>query len=185
MSSLCGGGQPDLLAVVGYLPEPLAGFVNRVRRELAPECHLRAHITLLPPRAISCPLPTISQEIEAALGQFRAFRVAVEDIRVFPISNVVYLSIGSGCQHIRQLHESLNQGRCLSPEVWCFEPHVTLAQNLDPGKVTLARDLAAERWRDYSAPRDFMLDNLTLVQGNIENGWSDLATFELTSPVLA
>ena len=185
MSGLCSAGQPELLAVVGYLPDPLAGFVNRLRCELAPECRLRAHITLLPPRAVNCPLPTVRLEIEAALSHFRAFRVALDEIRIFPISNVVYLSVGSGCQHIRELHESLNKGPCLSPEVWCFEPHLTVAQNLDPNRVGFARDLASERWRDYSGPREFMLEDLTLVQGNLENGWVDLASFELDSPVLA
>ena len=40
-------------ALVSYIPEPLAGFLDRLRQELVPNCFLRAHVTILPPRPIS------------------------------------------------------------------------------------------------------------------------------------
>ena len=34
-------------ALVTYIPEPLAGFLDRLRQELVPNCFLRAHATIL------------------------------------------------------------------------------------------------------------------------------------------
>ena len=185
MSGLCSGGASDAFALVAYLPEPLAGFVNRVRHELAPGCRLRAHITLLPPRQIACDVAEASHQLQTAVAKSRAFRIEVEKIEVFPVSDVVYLSIRAGCQELKDLHAQLNQGSCLSSELWCYQPHVTLAQGLAADAVAGARELAERRWREYTGPRDFTLDKVAFVQGSAEGGWVDLAHWELLSSVLA
>lgn len=185
MSGLCGGAAPEAFALVAYLPEPLAGFVNRVRRELSPGCSHRAHITILPPRQLACGRTIASRELQPYLSHARAFRVELGSIGVFRISEVVYLSIGAGLRELHQLHQCLNQGRCLASEVWDYEPHVTLAQDLDSSDIDRARDLAGLRWREYTGPREFLLDRATFVQGSPERGWVDLESFELLSPVLA
>jgi 2'-5' RNA ligase len=195
MSGLCNGGAgsgnagsgivTDAFALVAYLPEPLAGFVNRVRPELAPGCRLRAHITLLPPRQIACDVAFASRQVQAALRQARAFRIELKDIQVFPVSDVVHLSIGAGCRELKELHARLNQGPCLSSELWNYQPHVTLAQGLDSAAVPQAREIAEQRWRGYAGPRDFTLDKVAFVQGSADRGWVDLESFDLLSPVLA
>jgi 2'-5' RNA ligase len=185
MSGLCSGGAADAFALVAYLPDPLAGFVDRVRHELAPGCRLRAHITILPPRQLACEGAAASRELEAALSQARALRIDLREVQVFPGSDVVYLSIGAGREELQGLHRSLNQGRCLATELWSYEPHVTLAQDLPPAEVARARKLAEERWRAYAGPREFLLDHVVFVQGSPERGWMDLKSWELPSPVLA
>jgi 2'-5' RNA ligase len=195
MSGLCSGGTGsgdaasggvvDTFALVAYLPEPLAGFVNLVRHELAPGCRLRAHITLLPPRQIACDVAFASRQVQAALGQARAFRIELKDIQVFPVSEVVHLSIGAGCRELKELHAQLNHGPCLSSELWNYQPHVTLAQGLDCAVVAHAREIAEQRWKEYAGPRDFTLDKVAFVQGSADRGWVDLESFELLSPVLA
>lgn len=111
--------------------------------------------------------------------------IVADDVHVFPITEVVHLSIGGGDQQLRELHAELNRGPCLSAEPWRFVPHITLAQDIDLKAVPRVRDLAIERWRQYTGPREFALDHLTLVQGNVEAGWADLTTWELAAPVLA
>jgi 2'-5' RNA ligase len=185
MSGLCDGGAADAFALVAYLPEPLAGFVNSVRHELAPGCRLRAHITVLPPRKLDGDAATASRKLEAALARVRAFRIEVKEIKVFPVSQVIYISIEAGCAELQNLHEQLNQGPCCAAELWHFHPHVTLAQDLTPDAVARAREHAERRWREYAGPREFTLDKLAFVQGNSEHGWVDLETWELLSPVLA
>jgi len=175
----------EAFALVAYLPEPLASFVNRVRHELAPGCRLRAHITLLPPRQIACDAAFASRQLQAAIGHARAFRIELKDIQVFPVSEVVHLSIGAGCGELKELHAQLNQGPCRWSELWNYQPHVTLAQELDPAVVSHARDIAEQRWREYAGPRDFTLDKVAFVQGRADRGWVDLEGFELLSPVLA
>jgi len=185
MSGLCSGGATDAFALVAYLPDPLASFVNRVRRELAPGCRLRAHITILPPRQLACATQLAEREIEKAIGQMRSFRVGVQDVQVFPISDVVYISVGAGSKELKELNARLNQGRCCASELWSYHPHVTLAQDLPPAAAGQAREIAERRWREYAGPREFTLDKAAFVQGSPEQGWVDLATYELLSPVLA
>jgi 2'-5' RNA ligase len=185
------GERIDLFALVAYLPEPLAEFVNAVRHELDPACRLQAHITILPPREFGDP-DAASQEIQKIVGQAHSFRISVGEIRVFPGSEVVHLSIDGGLEQLRELHGQLNQGCAKAPELWPYHPHVTLAQDLEPAAVAAARDLAVRRWREYSGPRSFALEHLTFVRRTLgkddcaaENFWVDLKTWELPSPVLA
>lgn len=185
MSGLCSGGAGDIFALVAYLPEPIATFVNRLRHELSPGCRLRAHITVLPPRQLASTADHARHELQAVLSQTHAFRIEVEEVKVFPISDVVYLSLGAGCQQLKDLHRRLNQGPCQSDEVWSFQPHVTLAQDVLPDTVAHASGLAEKRWSEYAGPRSFTLDKLDFVQGSADNSWVDLASWELPSPVLA
>jgi 2'-5' RNA ligase len=186
------GEQIDLFALVAYLPDPLAGFVDAVRHELSPGCRLRAHITILPPREIACFPEMASREIQKAIGRARSFRISAGEVEVFPVSEVIHLAIGDGLEQLGELHAQLNQGLCKAPELWRYQPHITLAQDLEPSAVRTAFDLAVRRWREYSGPRSFALDQLTFVQRTIgkddcatENRWVDLATWELPSTVLA
>ncbi len=185
MSSLCNGGASDAFALVAYLPDPLASFVDRVRREVAPGCRLRAHLTVLPPRQLKCAAAMASRELHEAIAQTRSFRVEVQEIQVFPISDVVYISIGAGAGELKELHHRLNQGLCVASELWSYHPHVTLAQDLDLDALARVREIAERRWREYTGSREFTVDKVTFVQGNPERGWVDLATHELLSPVLA
>jgi 2'-5' RNA ligase len=182
----------DLFALVAYIPQPLAGFLDALRHELAPGCRLRAHITLLPPRELACDPQIASLGIEKALRKTRSFRVSVGEVRVFPGSEVIHAAVDDGVEQLRELHAQLNQGGCKAPELWRYQPHVTLVQDLEPAAVPAAFNLAVRRWREYSGPRSFALDHLTFVRRSlghddcaVENRWVDLATWELPSPVLA
>lgn len=189
MSSLCNGGAPDAYALVAYLPDPLASFVDRVRREISPGCRLRAHITILPPRQLNGDVLSAERELHAAVSQIRPVRIEVQEVKLFPISNVIYLSLGealgAGFQELQDLHARLDQGVSKAEELWCYHPHVTLAQDLTHDQLSRAREVAEQRWMAYAGPRECMLDKLSFVQGNPEHGWIDLAAFEFAAPVLA
>jgi hypothetical protein len=62
---------------------------------------------------------------------------------------------------------------------------VTLAHDLNPANVAAAAELARCRWQEYSGPRDFLVDHVTLVQNTIENVWTNLGEFSLGVPVSA
>jgi 2'-5' RNA ligase len=181
-------GRAELFALVAYIPGPLAGFVDAVRDELSPGCRLRAHITILPPRELACGIEIVSREIQKLVSQARSFRVSAGEVRVFPISEVVHVALEDGLEPLRELHGQFNQGGCKAPELWRFEPHITLAQDLEPAAVRPAFELAVRRWREYSGPRSFTLDNLTFVRRALDSRqdcWVDLSTWELRSAVLA
>ena len=182
----------NLYAVVSYLPEPLAGFVDALRDELAPGCRLRAHLTVLPPRQISGSQEDASHELQQALQDVHSFRVSLGGVWVFPVSDVVHIAVEAGREKLRGLHLQLNHGLSKAPELWRYHPHITLAQALEPAAVRPASELATRRWREYTGPRDFTIDHLTFVRKRLDttpcsadSEWVDLNTLDLLSPVLA
>jgi 2'-5' RNA ligase len=179
-----GVGSPiNSFALVSYLPEPLAGFLDRIRTDLVTECHAKAHVTVLPPRPLGCAAEDAWREILEGLQDFQPFRVELDQIEIFPLTQVVYLSVGAGHAELRSLHQTLNAGCLAFEEPFEYHPHITLAQDLEPSKVSAAVDLAVSRWRDFTGARWFQVDKLTLVQNTLENRWRDLHASLLSTRV--
>src|ERR1700691_1450624 len=83
-------------SLVAYLPDPLGEFIGQLRRELVPDCRVRAHVTLLPPPSLQSPADLALRQIRGALQNFQPFRVEFGEVRFFPKTSVVYLSIRQG-----------------------------------------------------------------------------------------
>ena len=170
------GNAINSFALISYLPEPLAGFLNSLRCELVPRCQARTHVTVLPPRPLATGLPeTAWRDLSDSLESFPPFRVELASIEVFPGSNVIYLSVGAGCRELEKMHAALNQGPLQFAEPFEYHPHVTLAQQLLPEEVESAVARARSRWREFPYSHSFTVDRLTFVQNTEENRWADLA----------
>jgi 2'-5' RNA ligase len=186
MDESCGEGTAiNSFSLVAYVPQPLAGFIERLRQEIQPGCAARSHLTFLPPRPLAIPLDQIRTQLEAGLRDQPAFRVELCEVQVFPVSQVVHLSLGAGRAEADKIHEVLHRGDLCCKEGFEYHPHVTLAQDLDPANVAAVAELAERRWREYSGSRDFVVDHVTLVQNTIENVWTNLGEFALRVPVSA
>ena len=184
MDASCGEGLGiNSFALVAYVPEPLAGFIERFRQEAQPGCTARSHLTFLPPRPIDIPLEQIRTELEAGLRNQSAFQVELCEVRVFESSQVLHLSVGAGWDQAQRIHQILHRGNFECKECFEYHPHVTLAQDLDPEKLASVAELARRRWREYSGRRDFLVDHVTLVQNTVENRWTNLGEFALRVPV--
>ena len=170
-------------SLVAYVPEPLAGFIERLRQEVQPGCTARSHLTFLPPRLLNLSLDSIRVQLELGLRDQHGFRVELCEVKVFPVSQVVHLSLSAGRSECIQIHERLHQGDLGCKECFEYHPHVTLAQDIDPQNAAPVADLAQRRWREYSGKRDFVVDHLTLVQNTIGNHWTNLGEFSLQVPV--
>ena len=179
------GSAINSFSLVVYVPQPLAGFIERLRQEIQPGCTLRSHLTFLPPRPLEIPLNEICSQVEAGLQNQSAFRVRLLDVQIFPVSYAVHLSLGAGWNEADQIHQSLNRGDLYRKELFEYHPHVTLAQDLDPANLDSVKDFATRRWQEYTGSRDFPVDHLTLVQNQIECGWTNLGEFALRVPVSA
>src|SRR5260370_3132475 len=93
LSALSGQDQLNAFALVTYIPDPLGKFLDDLRRELVPGCVPHAHVTILPPRPLSAaPLAAI-EAVRSRISDFSAFPMLAGEVAVFPISDVVYLSI--------------------------------------------------------------------------------------------
>ena len=181
----CAGDIPDSLinsfALVAYLPEPLAGFVEGIGSGVQAEGG-RAHVTILPPRPLCGLIENAALELEPMAAEIAPFGVELSEVRVFPRSDVLYLSIGEGEGALRQLHKKLSSGRLRYLEYFDYHPHVTLAQGLLLEEITRAAHKASEQWKDYAGPRRFLLDRVTLVQNTLQNQWRNLHEFHLGAP---
>ena len=177
------GGDVNSFALVSYLSDPLAEFLNRLRRDLVPECVAKAHVTVLPPRPLRSSPDEAWQELQENLHNFQPFRAELGEIAIFPGFQAVYLSIETGCQELERMHATLNTGRLAWEEPFPYHPHLTLAQELPPQELAAAMELAAARWREFPHPRRFTVEKLTFVQNTLENRWTDLAAMDLASHV--
>jgi 2'-5' RNA ligase len=184
MDGFCGEGTAiNSFSLVAYVPEPLAGFIERLRQEIQPGCKGRSHLTFLPPRPLDISLEQIRSQLEAGLRSQPAFRVELCEVWVFPVSEAVHLSVGAGWTEAKRIHEVLHRGDLSCKEQFDYHPHVTLAHDLDPANVAAVAELAKRRWQEYSGVHDFRVDHVTLVQNTIENEWTNLGEFSLGVPV--
>ena len=173
------GDRINSFALVSYIPDPLAGFLDRLRRELVPNCFLRAHVTILPPRPISSSPEEAWRTIQALVPSFRPFEIDLSSLEVFPVSDVIYIGIAAGNQQLQDMHAALNVNGLAFREAYPYSPHVTLAQDLQPDEVDELARVARARWSEVSFPKKFGIDKVLFVQNTRRNQWIDLGESKL------
>lgn len=184
MSGCNGEGEGiNSFALVSYISDPLAAFLDQLRKELESECRSKAHVTVLPPRPLECSTGEAWRELDAALHDFQPFHIELGAIEIFPVTNVIYLSMARGGAELLGLHDKLNSGCLAFEEPFPYHPHVTLAQDLEPGAVSAVAERAAARWREFTQKRAFLVNRLMFVQNTLGNRWSDLHAFRLPDRV--
>jgi len=172
-------------ALVSYIPEPLAQFLDHLRCELVPNCFLRAHLTILPPRPINATPEKAWEQIRDLAYGWDPVDIELDGVDVFPVSDVIYVVIGKGKEELKQMHAALNTKSLYFEEPYEFHPHITLAQNLTPDQVDELREVAKQRWAEYRGPRSFRVETITFVQNTRWHGWIDLAEMALGRLVMA
>jgi 2'-5' RNA ligase len=181
-----GAGQRfTAFALVTYIPDPLAGLLDEVRRDLVPACSPRAHVTILPPRPVAADPKQAAGRARSILDEFAPFEVEASDVKVFPVTGVVYVEVGQGAEQLRQLHAALNTGPLEFDEPFEYHPHITLAQDLQPQDVEQVAGRARRAWAGLRPPRRFLVETATFVQNTLPNVWLDLETFTLKAVPLA
>ena len=178
-------------ALVSYLPGPLAGLLDEIRHDFAPESRAKAHVTILPPRPLlgipgEAPDTAVAEAMEqlkVRLHEFPPFKVELGEIEVFEGTHVIYVSIQTGFAELERMHSALNTGRVAFREPYPYHPHVTIVQELAPEDVHNAAQFARWRWSEFKHSRSAWIDRLTFVQNTLENYWTDLAMLNLGSPV--
>jgi 2'-5' RNA ligase len=169
-------------ALVSYIPEPLAGFLDKLRQELVPNCFLRAHITILPPRPCTSVAELAGNQLWTIASEFHPFDISLSEVQVFPCSDVIHIGVSRGERRLREMHKTLNQGSLEFQEPYPYHPHITLAQNLKADEVDELTRVARKRWAEFlrSNRRTFRVDTLTFVQATKYKTWIDLAECKLS-----
>ncbi len=161
-------------ALVSYIPEPLAGYLDRLRQELVPNCFLRAHVTILPPRPISSSPEAAWKTVQTLASRFAPFDVEMTRVEVFPVSDVIHIGIGRGREELERLHGELNVEGLKFAEPYPYHPHITLAQDLKGDEVDELARVARARWAESDVPKVFHVEKVFFVQNTRRKQWLDL-----------
>ena len=164
----------NLFSLVAYIPDPLGTFIDRLRQELVPECNLRAHVTILPPRPLIEPPEAAAAHVRSMLREFAPFEAHLNEVEIFTMSSVVHLALTTGFVELCRLHHALNNGPAQFCEPYPYHPHVTLAQQITPEQIPAVFELARYRWAEYPQSRCFSVEKATFVQATSANTWIDL-----------
>ena len=176
------GRTLNYFALVSYIPDPLASFLDELRLDLMPRCNPHAHVTVLPPRPFTGDVNAAVEAFASEVVAFPPFEVTLGSIEVFPVSNVIYVSISGGETEIRDLHSRFNVGPLQHECNFPFHPHVTLAQDFEAEQVAAFLETARKKWAEYSGPRSFLVETLSFVHNVAIGQWDDLASVPLAIP---
>jgi len=166
-------------ALVAYIPEPLARFLDELRVELTPDCNPHAHVTILPPRPIFEDLKDTVAQLTVDMRGSTPFRTELGDVEIFTKSSVIYIALRSGEKELRQLYCALNNGCVEYRENYPYHPHITIGQNLEPGEVEKKAAIAQAKWTAWTGPRGFTVSTLSFVQQVADGIWADVAALPL------
>jgi 2'-5' RNA ligase len=172
-----GAEHINLFALVVYIPDPLARFLDDLRKELTPGCLPRAHVTILPPRPLIFSVAAATERARTVVSGFAPFDILLGEVEIFQSTDVIYIGIRDGERELRELYHTLNTGSLVSDEQYPYQPHITLAQELEPGHVQDTYDLARNRWAAYPHSRRFRAEHAFFVQAKDDGTWVDLAEF--------
>lgn len=178
-----GGEKINQFALVIYMPDPLARFLDDLRVELVTGCLPRAHVTVLPPRPLEAAEPALEQA-RIMTAEFVPFEIEAGDIEIFPRTNVIYLGVRRGAGELRAMHAAMNSGALYFDEPYAYHPHITLAQEFDLAETGRLEALARERWSGYGGPRSLRTETVAFVQNTAGNCWLDLAGFGLGAALM-
>jgi 2'-5' RNA ligase len=167
----------NVFALVAYIPDPLGKFLDDLRRDLVPSYNPHAHISVLPPRPLGVDWQEASEMARGLAESWAPFDVELKGIRSFPVTEVIYIELGSGAEELCKLHAAMNSGELQFDEPFPYHPHVTLAQEVDRADLPGIRQVAQRRWAEYKGPRTFRVDRAVFVQNTLDNRWIDLAEY--------
>ena len=174
-----GAERMNLFALVVYIPDPLARFLDDLRKDLVPGCLPRAHVTILPPRPLAADVDGALHLARTTVAGFAPFDILAGEVKIFPSTDVIYLNIKEGECELREMYRALNQGALAFHEPFPYQPHITLAQDLAQDQVQPLYDLACKRWAGFSHSRRIHAERTCFVQSQDACTWADLAEFRL------
>ena len=169
----------NVFALVIYIPDPLGRFLDDLRRELAPDSNPHAHVSVLPPRPLAVEWQAAAGQARALTEGWKPFEIELAGLRIFSVTNVIYLEIGAGAADLRRMHAAMNAGALQFEEPFPYHPHITLAQEIPQPEVRAICELAQRRWQEYRGSGVFRAERTVFVRNTLDNGWLDLAEYRL------
>src|ERR1035438_9380053 len=114
----------NVFALVTYVPGPLGDFLDDLRRRLVPGCNPHAHVSVLPPRPLAVDWQVSGEQVRACATSWAPFAIALERLRIFPVTNVIYLELGQGAGEMFRIHQAMNSPPLEFDEPFAYHPHI-------------------------------------------------------------
>ncbi len=165
----------NIFALVIYIPGQLGQFLDDLRRELVPQYNPHAHVSVLPPRPLAVDWRIAAEQVRAQAGAWTPFEIELTNLRVFPVTDVLYLEVGAGADELCRMHSAMNCDALDFREPFPYHPHITLAQEVPHESVAGLIELTERRWNEYRGTRSFRAERAVFVQNTLDNRWIDLA----------
>jgi len=169
-------------AIVAYISNPLAAFIDRLRQEVTPNCPHHAHITILPPRPLYVDKGQAIEQCRDIVSRFEAFDAPLGGVDLFEGSGVIKVTVTGGLAELQTLHDILNTGPFELVEDFEYVPHVTVAQEIPPENLSKCLELVRTQWNQNGPPPAVRVESLTFVQQKSDGTWTNLAELLLGRP---
>ena len=162
------------VGVVLLVPEPWATEIDGLRRALGDGAlgRIPTHLTLVPPVNVRPErVPDALRVLRAAAARTRPFTVRLGPPATFlPINPVAYLAVtGAGADEVRRVRDAVFTDPLERHLTWDFVPHVTLADEAAPDRITAALEVL----RDYTI--DVTFDRVHLLEEGERRTWRPIA----------
>lgn len=173
--------QNPRYALVAYVRDSVAEFVDKLRRELHPQLpHLAAHLTVLPPRCLHGSEHSARELLAEICSTVDPFEITLGDVETFiPLTPTVFIRVAHAAYRMRELHDRLNIKTLAAEEDWPYMPHLTIVKMETEEQARNAFKIGHQRWNDYTGPRRIRISELSFVRQEQENSWIDLAPVPL------
>jgi 2'-5' RNA ligase len=164
------------IGVAIAVPEPWAGELQRFRASFGDPLAeaIPAHVTLVPPTAVSDSLDKVERHLADVAAVTAPFSVRLRGTATFrPTSPVVFIALAEGISACELLAEATREGPLHQELAFPYHPHVTVAHDIDEA----ALDQAFERLADYSC--EFDVDAIHLYIHGVDGIWRPERSFAL------
>jgi 2'-5' RNA ligase len=175
--------MPQRYGLVAYVTNPVGQFVESLRRELHPAApRAVAHLTILPPRHLRVSEAEALTVLRRVCQEHSAFRVVLGEVATFlPGTPTVFVGVGEGSEHMRELHRIFNAGALASSETWPYVPHLTIVRMDTPEGARSVVPRARSRWESYEGTRGVQVTELAFVREEEDLTWVDLGHIPLSA----
>jgi 2'-5' RNA ligase len=170
------------VGVVLLVPAPIDREIDAIRRAVGDGTYGRvpAHLTLVPPVNVrEDRFDDALALLRAAAGATRPFSVELGGPTTFlPDNPVLYLPVQAGADEVAAVRDRVFRDPLARPLTWPFVPHVTVADEISPERITAAQQALS------AFHVDIAFDRLHLLEEGPGRVWGPIADFPFAPPAV-